>query len=129
MAESKDTRAEIIIVAGFVALLAFVWLRNRNQGQGNGFSVDLSLPGVSNGSTNSGVPLSLTMPTLTTTSPTTYAPGAGINVGGTTYTLSNPSTCGCGGDSGNTYGSAADLAASLVAQGYDMPAVTQSEVY
>lgn len=128
MAEARDSRAEILIVTGVLVLLLFVWFRNRQAGAGNGLTVDLTLPAVSNGSTNAGVPLALTMPAgAGQTALQQFGPGAGINIGGTTYTLANPSTCGCGGGIGNTYGSEDDLAASLVAANYNVPSVTNAQ--
>lgn len=116
-----DSRTEIIIVAAIGAVLLFFLLRRQQAGQ-NTFSLGL-LPAVDNGSSNAGVPLSLTMPAGTPGAAVPAIPASpNISIGGITYSLANPSACGCGGSSlGNTYGSADDLAASLLSQGYDMP--------
>ena len=116
-----DSRTEIVIVAGIGAVLLFFLLRRQQSGQ-NTLSLGL-LPAVDNGGTNSGVPLSLTMPAGTPGATVPAIPASpDISIGGITYSLANPSACGCGGGgTGNTYGSANDLAASLLSQGYDMP--------
>jgi hypothetical protein len=129
MAENKDTRAEILIVAGVLILLLFVWFRNKQAGVAPGVSLDLALPAVANGSTNSGVPLGLTLPDAASQA-ALWQPGAGqgINIGGTTYTLSDPTVCGCGGGSGgNTYGSEDDLAAALIMNGYNPTVVSNQQ--
>ncbi len=128
---TKDSRAEILIVAGVGLLLLFFWHRN-SATQGLGLTTDLSgLPSTGNPVSNSGVPLDLTMPTG-------FAPGVvlpgitapAINIGGTSYSLSQPGGCGCGGgNTGVTYGGASDLAGALIAQGYDQPFVGPGESF
>ena len=130
MAESKDSRAEILIVAGAAAILFLWWVRNQGAGAGTGLTTQLLPAAPGDTSTNAGVPLSLTMPDQIAGVVPTYGSAPSINIGGATYSLASPSACGCGaGGSGNTYGGADDLAASLLAGGYDMPFVQPGEAY
>jgi len=129
---TKDSRTEILTVAAVGVFLAFLWFRGRANGEGNGTALDLAGPAVSNGSSNGGVPLDLTMPPFDAAG-MPWVPsgnGRGVNVGNVTYSIGNPSACGCGGSGAdNTYGSASDLAAGLLGHGYDMPFVSQEGVY
>lgn len=123
---TRDSRAEMLIVAGFGLFLAFLWFRNKQNGAGNGMTIDLASPAVSNGASNAGVPLGLTMPDGFVQGQT-YTPGA---VPSMVYSLAQPGGCGCTGTTaGNTYGGPDALAAALLGQGYDFPPVTQSQVY
>ncbi len=123
--DKKDSRAEILIVAGVLAILILIWLRNRPVA-GNGLSLNLaSLPAIPNGSTNSGVPLGLTMPDLGSGVPFWNPPEIKVPNISATYNFGNAGSCGCGGGAdSNTYGGESDLAAALAQQGYDLPFVT-----
>lgn len=121
MAMDKDSRVEIMVAVGVLIVILLIWFRNQQAGQGTGLSV--ALPAIDNGSTNSGVPLSLTLPNQTPPVSQWLPPGLVSTVTGSpSYSFANPSSCGCGGGSAdNTYGGANDLAAALLAQGYDAP--------
>ena len=123
--DKQDSRAEILIVGGVLVILVLLWLRQRPQA-GNGLSLNLaSLPAILNGSTNSGVPLGLTMPDLGPGVPFWNPPPIQVPNINATYNLGRAGSCGCGGGvESNTYGGANDLAAALSQQGYDLPFVT-----
>lgn len=125
----KDSRAEILIVAGVAVLILLFWHRNR-AASGNGASLTL-LPAPGAPVSNAGVPLALTMPDGGDNSFSYTSPGTSIDVGGSFYNFGNPQSCGCGSNQtgGPTYGSASDLAASLLRAGYDMPFIAPGEAY
>jgi hypothetical protein len=126
---TRDSRAEILIVAGVAVLILLFWHRNR-AAAGSGASLTL-LPAAGSPVTNSGVPLALTMPDNSDNSFSYTSPGTSIDVGGAVYNFGSPNSCGCGGNlaGGPTYGSESDLAGALLAGGYDEPFVAPGGAY
>lgn len=127
---NKDTRTEFLVLLGVLLFLGFLWLRNRPT-QGSGLSATI-LPSSGRPTTNAGVPLALTMPTsLTAGDVFPSLTPANIDVGSTLFNFASSGGCGCSPNQtgGPTYGSASDMAAGLLAGGYDMPFVSPDGAY
>lgn len=126
---ASDSRTEILIVAGVAVVLFLLWHRNAPTAAG---STSYNLVPGGGAATNAGVPLGLTMPEGSEAG-ATFAPSMidGPTYGGTSFNFASPGSCGCNSNvmGGPTYGSASDMAAGLIAGGYDMPFIAPGESY
>ena len=111
---TRETKAEIVVVAGVAALLIWLWLHNRAQGAGTG--VD-SFPSFSS---DGGASLP-DAPALNAVSPVQGATlsytGPAISIGADNGMTS--CNCGTGQGNGTTFGSTQDMIAWLAENGGD----------
>lgn len=109
----RETKAEIVVVAGVAAALLWLWWANRASGAGSGLESFPGFAGVGSGDAGG----QLTAPILNNIP---AAAGLSVNPGDYSGTATGLPTCNCGdGSSGGglTFGSTQDMAAWIATNG------------